>query len=139
MNLQDLLEDRLAMDREVFTEVITVTIGSGTAQGSVFQSERLNEHYERLEKISIIETGNGGDAAQYKIGFTFNKDNRTINPVNKLAYQFDASCPQPGRGRRINASAGSGATIDIVTKLPAASTAELSYDILLEYSRPKTC
>jgi len=120
--------------REYFTQVIDITIANGTAAGIQSSNQRFNSQFDKLEGISLIEKGDGGNASEYEVGFEFPTDNRTARVVNNALFKFDAGCPMSDRALKMNATA-KGAEFTVNTNLLAAASAELSYQLVLHLSR----
>ena len=125
-------------DREHTLQVINVNIADATGAGIQVTDFNFDSQFELVEGVALVETSNGGDAADYKVGFNFPEDSRQIRSVHNSLYKFAAATPQGDRFAKMNAKA-KGASFSVATELPVAATAALSYQLVFRLSKAKNC
>lgn len=128
----------MEQERDITYQVETVTVANGTAASTFTKEVKLQQGYDKLEKVSISEITDGGDASAYEVGFNLDSENRIIPALPKEFYQFDASCPMEQRGRQLQGMAA-GADVTIKTTTPDTTSTELKYKVVFQLSKPKNC
>ena len=123
-------------NREYTLQVIDIDIANGTAAGFQTSNQKFNQGYDRLDGVALVEKENGGNAAQYEVGFDFPSQNVTIRAAHHSLYEFTPTTPADARFNRLNTVAA-GAEFSVNTRLLAAATADLKYQLILKLSKPK--
>tara|TARA_R110002072_G_scaffold4683_2_gene32803 strand:- start:3345 stop:3734 length:390 start_codon:yes stop_codon:yes gene_type:complete len=122
------------MQKKYFDQVIEVVYPNAQAAGTYQVSANLSAQYDNVEGARIIELGSGGDASQYEVGVSFSAEDINILPTNKIDWQFTTATPMGERNKTISAEA-KGNQVLISTKLRAAASAELRYQIIFRLSK----
>ena len=122
-------------NRDYIFQVIDITVANGTGAGIQSSNQRFNSGYDRLEGIALIEKENGGNASEYEVGFDLSAENLTVQSVHHSLYEFAPATPSSDRFAKMNAQAA-GSEFTVNTKLLAAATADLKYQLVLKLSRP---
>lgn len=123
---------------EYFNQVVPVTVATGTGANTISEtSATLNESYDDVVGVRVIQLANGGDA-NYQVGLT-NPDKTLHALTHNSDWLFSSSVGFSDRNKAVNAPA-QGKQITVQVKNVAALGTDLQLQVIFLLARPKgTC